>query len=100
MFFDFSGGEKSPAFALLRDLKFQIERKDFVGTLIDEFLAQADAADDLSTKQYPKSFRGLSVVVSFGKGNLARIPWISFLAPGQTTSKSARPALKKCLTLP
>jgi len=75
----FSGGEKSQAFALLRDLKFQIERKDFAGALIQQFLVQAEAADDLSTKQYPKSFRGLSVVVSFGKGNLARIPRIAFL---------------------
>jgi len=55
----FSGGEVSPAFALLRKLGFHIERKDFVEVLISQFLKQAEAADDLSTKAYPKSYRGL-----------------------------------------
>jgi 5-methylcytosine-specific restriction protein B len=87
----FSGGEASPAFALLRKLGFHIERKDFVETLIDRFLKQAEAADDLTTKTYPKTYRGLQVAVSFGKGNLGRIPWISFLGYGQKTSEGIYP---------
>ena len=87
----FSGGEKSQAFALLRTLGFQIERKDFVSELLKKFMAQASAADDLTTKSYPKAYRGLQVTVSFGQGNFARVPWISFLAPGQTTSRGIYP---------
>jgi 5-methylcytosine-specific restriction enzyme B len=87
----FSGGEKSQAFALLRSLGFQIERKDFVSELLKKFIAQAAAADNLTTKSYPKTYRGLQVTVSFGQGTFARVPWISFLAPGQTTSRGIYP---------
>jgi 5-methylcytosine-specific restriction protein B len=83
---EFTGGEKSPAFGLLRDLGFQIERKDFVQTLLETFLRQARAGQDLSTKNYPKSYRGFQVSVSFGKGNQAKIPWIAFLGSGQEVS--------------
>jgi len=87
----FSGGEASPAFALLRKLGFHIERKDFVSKLLETFLGQAAAADDLSTKAYPKNYRGLQVSVSFGKGNFGKIPWISFLGYGQRTSEGIYP---------
>jgi 5-methylcytosine-specific restriction protein B len=87
----FSGGEASPAFALLRKLNFFIERKDFVEVLIGKFLKQAEAADDLSTKSYAKAYRGLQVAASFGKGNFGRIPWISFLGYGQKTSDGIYP---------
>jgi 5-methylcytosine-specific restriction enzyme B len=87
----FSGGEKSPAFLLLRKLGFHIERKDFVSALLERFIKQAEAADDLSTKNYPKQYRGLEVAVSFGTGNFARIPWISFLLPRQKTSDGIYP---------
>jgi 5-methylcytosine-specific restriction protein B len=87
----FSGGEASPAFALLRNLGFHIERKDFVESLISRFLKQAEAADDLSTKAYPKTYRGLQIGVSFGKGNFGKIPWISFLGYGQKTSEGIYP---------
>lgn len=87
----FSGGEASPAFALLRKLGFQIERKDFVATLVQQFLKQAEAADDLTTKNYPKTYRGLKVQVSFGQGSFGKVPWISFLAPGNKTSDGIYP---------
>lgn len=87
----FSGGEASPAFALLRKLNFHIERKDFVESLISRFLKQAEAADDLSTKTYPKTYRGLHVAVSFGQGNFNKVPWISFLGYGQKTSEGIYP---------
>jgi hypothetical protein len=87
----FTGGEASPAFALLRKLSFHIERKDFVEALLSKFLKQAESADDLSTKSYPKSYRGLQVSVSFGKGNFGRIPWISFLGHDQKTTDGIYP---------
>jgi len=87
----FSGGEASPAFALLRKLNFHIERKDFVESLINRFLKQAEAADDLSTKTYPKTYRGLQVAVGFGQGTFNKIPWISFLGYGQKTSEGIYP---------
>jgi hypothetical protein len=86
-----SGGEASRGFALLRRLGFHIERKDFVEDLLRQFLKQAEAADDLSTKSYPKSYRGLQVEVSFGKGNAAKIPWISLFGYGQKTSEGIYP---------
>lgn len=87
----FKGGEKSQAFALLRAKSFAIERKDFTIDILNKFLQQANAAENLSTRDYPKSYRGLRVSVSFGKGNTARIPWISFLAPGQETANGIYP---------
>jgi 5-methylcytosine-specific restriction protein B len=87
----FSGGEDSPAFSLLRELRFHIERKDFVYVLISQFLKQAEAADDLSTKNYPKTYRGLQVAVSFGKGTIGKIPWISFLGYGQKATEGIYP---------
>lgn len=79
----FEGGEGTPAFNLLHKLGFIIERKDFVPIIISRFIEQANKAADLSTSSYPKTFCGLKVNVSFGKGNFARIPWISFLGYGQ-----------------
>jgi 5-methylcytosine-specific restriction protein B len=88
---EFSGGESSPAFKLLRDLGFQIERKDFVESLVEMFLQQARAGQDLTTRSYPKTYRGLKVDISFGQGTFAQIPWIAFLGPGQKTSKGIYP---------
>lgn len=87
----FSGGEMSRAFGLLRRLGFHIERKDFVEVLLKQFVKQAEAADDLTTRSYPKSYRGLQLAVSFGQGNFAKIPWISFLGYGQKTSDGIYP---------
>ncbi len=43
-----------------------------------KFLSQAKTAD-LGTSGYKNNFQGLSVKVSFGKGNQAKVPWIAFL---------------------
>ncbi|MEX0680814.1 MAG: DUF3578 domain-containing protein [Balneolales bacterium] len=40
---------------------------------------------DLRTNHYEKEYRGLKVKVSFGQGNVAKIPWISFLGEQQKT---------------
>ena len=45
---------------------------------LNKFLKQAKTTD-LGTSDYINNFQGLSVKVSFGKGNQARIPWIAFL---------------------
>ena len=45
---------------------------------LKEFLAQAKT-DNLKTKHYNSEFLGTKVKVSFGQGNAARIPWMSFL---------------------
>ncbi len=45
---------------------------------LNKFLSQAKTTE-LGTSGYINNFQGLSVKVSFGKGNQARIPWIAFL---------------------
>jgi 5-methylcytosine-specific restriction protein B len=89
----FSGGEESRAFRLLRDKGFTIERKDFVRELLREFLKQADEASSLVVSSYPKRYRDLDINVSFGKGNFARIPWISYTGHRQTTSDGIYPVV-------
>lgn len=44
-----------------------------------KFLAQSKT-DELGTSDYLKTFQELTVKVSFGKGNQARVPWIAFLS--------------------
>ena len=93
----FSGGESSPAFRLLRRLGFEVKPKSVgvsdVAELLDRFLAQAQGGVELGVQDYIKEYRGLKVAVSFGKGNVARIPWIAFLGRGQTVSKGIYPVL-------
>jgi 5-methylcytosine-specific restriction protein B len=88
----FSGGEDSTAFRVLRDLGFHIEPKDAIEQLIKKFLAQATSGE-LGVSDYPRAYRGLQIRVSFGKGNVARIPWISFLAEGEAVSQGIYPVL-------
>jgi 5-methylcytosine-specific restriction protein B len=90
---EFSGGEESPAFALLRGLGFEIERKDAISELVTKFKKQANAATELSVRGYLPRYRDLAVRVSFGKGNFARIRWIAFLADGQEVSEGIYPVL-------
>lgn len=45
---------------------------------LEKFLIQSKTKD-LGTANYQNKFQGLTVKVSFGKGNQARVPWISFL---------------------
>ena len=64
-------------------------------TELQRFVAQADAANTSAksqkTKDYIKEYLGLQVKVSFGGGSFAFVPYISFLAEGQTTSKGIYP---------
>lgn len=58
--------------------------------LISDFLAQAKTTN-LITNHYPKTYRGLKIVVSFGKGNIAKVPWICFLGKDQKASDGIYP---------
>ncbi len=59
---------------------------------LKRFVAQADAAMNQKFGDYIKVYKGFKVKVSFGGGSFAKVPYISFLAPGQTTSKGIYPA--------
>lgn len=48
--------------------------------------------NNLKTKHFDSSYEDLKVKVSFGAGVVARIPWVSFLTDGQTTSEGIYPA--------
>jgi len=57
-----------------------------------KFLAQSKT-DDLKTikNNYLQKYHGLDIKISFGQGGPAKIPWISFLGPGQSTSNGIYP---------
>ena len=89
----FHGGRESRSFGLLQKLGFHIEIKDFIRDLISTFLKQADEETNLAVAEYPNEYRGLGVNVSFGKGNFARIPWVSFTGYEQTTQDGIYPVV-------
>ena len=55
-----------------------------------EFIKQSEEGN-LKTSNYPKEFADLKMKVSFAMGMPARVPWISFTAPGMTTSNGYYP---------
>ena len=59
---------------------------------LNKFLNQAKT-DDLGTTRnsYLQKYLGLDIKISFGQGGAAKIPWISFLGRGQTTSNGIYP---------
>ena len=65
-------------------------KDDKIFSVLEKFLAQAET-EDLRTKEYPASHAGLSMRISFGAGNQAHVPWIGFLAEGQTPTKGIYP---------
>lgn len=87
----FYGGENTECFRLLTSQGFLIRKKEM--TYFNEllkFLAQSKI-DDLRTKHFAPSYNDTEVKVSFGQGNTARIPWISFLIKPNTTSNGIYP---------
>lgn len=92
----FSGGKKTPCFAAFKRLNIEIKTKSnnidvpHASELVFEFLEQAKT-DNLKTKHYLKSYKNTKVKVSFGQGNTAKIPWISFLKEPFTTSNGIYP---------
>lgn len=57
---------------------------------VKKFLAQAQTTE-LGISDYINKFQGLSVKVSFGKGNQARVPWIAFLNEIDTVQEGIYP---------
>jgi 5-methylcytosine-specific restriction protein B len=57
---------------------------------LSQFLEQAKT-DNLKTKHFNSEYLGTKVKVSFGQGNSAKIPWISFLKKPNTTSNGIYP---------
>lgn len=89
----FTGGEDSSAFRLLRSLGFEIVPKALLPDLVRRFLEQAQAANSLAVSGYPTDYANLTVKVSFGKGVVAHVAWIAFLANGQKPTKGSYPVL-------
>lgn len=67
----------------------QNKPEPFINTL-RKFLDQSKT-ENLKTSHYRKTYNDLEVKVSFGQGNTAKIPWISFLHETQTTSHGIYP---------
>ena len=96
----FTGGLGTPAFKLLEKEGFEIIEKEknisereLENTFYPElkkFLKQAKT-ENLKTKHFKDFYHGLKVKVSFGQGNQAIIPWISFLKKPHTTSTGIYP---------
>jgi RecB family endonuclease NucS len=57
---------------------------------LSNFIVQS-LEGNLKTSQYEKDYLDLKMKVSFGMGMPARIPWISFTAPGMSTSNGYYP---------
>lgn len=94
---EFEGGIGTPCFKILEENGFTIVTKESmtgskepIKELLERFIKQARTSDR-KYKHYLKTFEGLKVKVSFGKGNIANVPWISFLADGHTTSNGIYP---------
>lgn len=87
---EFEGGLNTPCFKILKNNGFEIVTKESIAEMLKLFLEQA-VTTKLTTKNYLKNYDGLKVKVSFGQGGVARIPWISFLGDGQTTSEGIFP---------
>jgi 5-methylcytosine-specific restriction protein B len=67
----------------------QIKNMSYYNQLV-QFLKQA-RTNNLKKKHYASEYLETKVNVSFGQGNQARIPWISFLIPPNTTSHGIYP---------
>lgn len=88
----FEGGRNTDCFRLLEKEGFEIIEKKSLYLLISKFLNQAQT-DSLKTKEYNIKYEDLQIEASFGKGNIAKIPWMSFTAEGQTVSCGIYPVL-------
>lgn len=98
---EFKGGLEQPCFKFLKQYGFEIAQKNGEPVNIKDdsfypeflkFLKQSKQSN-LKTKHYLPFYKGLQVVVSFGKGVSAKIPWISFLIPPHKTSEGIYPVI-------
>ena len=58
--------------------------------ILEKFIMQA-GQNSLKTAEYPREYQNLKMKVSFGMGSAARVPWISFTAPGISASNGYFP---------
>lgn len=91
----FHGGPNKPAFDLLERNGFTIVKKSVMEDKypdLQKFFNQAKT-NELTHKDYQKTYRGLNVEVSFGITIPAFVPWIGFLREGQKVSKGINASL-------
>ena len=67
-------------------------KKITLTNFITKFLLQT-TSNDMTFSSYPKNISDLEINVSFGQGRPAKVPWISFTAPGMSTRKGYYPVL-------
>lgn len=72
-------------------LDIQEQSMDIEKTL-RQFLDQAKTYD-LKTSNYPRSYNGLTLKVSFGAGNQSKVPWIGFTNDFNSISNGIYPVL-------
>lgn len=84
--------KKSPAVSTneLMQMVWQKFSSDNIYHAVEKFINQAQT-DNLKKIGFPKTFKGLDVKVSFGAGNLAKIPWIAFLKEPNTVTSGIYP---------
>ena len=51
--------------------------------ILELFFKQVEQGN-LKVSHYPESYSGFNLKVSFGKGNIANVPWITFLKDGKS----------------
>ena len=56
--------------------------KEDIKEILSSFFKQS-STDNLSSKHFPPFYSGLKLKVGFGKGNAAKISWITFLGKDQ-----------------
>jgi 5-methylcytosine-specific restriction enzyme B len=56
--------------------------KENIKEILSSFFEQTET-DKLTANHFPSFYSGLKLKVGFGKGNVAKIPWITFLDIGQ-----------------
>jgi len=64
-------------------------KEEFYGELL-KFLEQTKT-NNLATGDYLPEYQRLTVKVGFGKGNIARVPWVAFLKEPHTVQKGIYP---------
>tara|TARA_Y100001936_G_scaffold121517_1_gene118806 strand:+ start:1542 stop:3164 length:1623 start_codon:yes stop_codon:yes gene_type:complete len=65
---------------------FDLSKEFFFILSVNDFIKQSRTENRKTSNLYPSKFGPYDIKVSFGQGNLAHVPWISFLGLEMTTS--------------
>lgn len=65
---------------------FDLSKEFFFILSVNDFIKQSRTENRKTSNLYPSKFGPYEIKVSFGQGNLAHVPWISFLGLEMTTS--------------